>query len=1182
MPNRLADETSPYLLQHADNPVDWYPWGPEALAAARDQNKPILLSIGYSACHWCHVMEEESFSNDEMAGHMNTAFINIKVDREERPDLDDVYMQAVQAFSGGQGGWPMTVFLFPDGRPFFGGTYFPPEPKQGLPSFSQVMAYAVHLFTDKRDRAESSADKLVEMLAQSGQFPDSTNADVSWLDAVAGASDDAYDVDNGGFGSSPKFPPHGTLPVLLAHYQRTGRDRSLDMVKGSLDGMMRGGTYDLLGGGFCRYSTDAEWTVPHFEKMLYDNALLVPTYVDAWRITGDDRYARVARETLDYLVRDMRLSEGGFAASEDADSEGGEGAFYAWTPEELAGLLGIDDGIQACLMLGITQSGTFERGTSVLRTAVFPEDLTDDKRSLYDAALTALREARDERTRPSRDDKAVAAWNGFALSAFAHAGSHLHDDAYTRVARETARFLLDVQTVDGRLMRTFKDGVAKTPAFLEDYAAVAIGLYDLYQNTFESEWLTAAVAMTDTMVELFWDADNGGLFFAGNDVDPLVVRGKRLVGGAEPSGNGQAAWLFARLGTLCGRDDLTAKATVITTGMSELVTRAARAMGPAALAAAWLQGPVQELGFVGDRVAASPLIGVARGQFNPFRVLAHNAAGHAHALVPWMADRDEKEGSATAYLCQNYTCQAPVVDVSALLTQLTRAGQPVQRARVGAARVYAPSLPTDPSFWLNTDTPLSLEALKGQVVVLDFWTYCCINCHHVLPVLAEVEDHFADESVVVLGIHSAKFPAERERKNVERAIARHTIRHPVILDPEHKLWSEFAVKSWPSVLVLDTLGRVAWHRAGEVRADELTEVVARLVAEGKAHETVASPLAYRAAEPSLTSTLSFPGKLSVWPNYAKQAQGANPFGPDARLYISDTGNHRILEALWRLGPEGWPEAEVTRIWGTGVAGFADGETAQFNGPQGLTRRDDTLYVADTDNHRVRAIDLETGLVRTLIGSGELGRGGTINPADPTALNLRSPWDISAANDVMFIAMAGAHQIWLHMDEPVRSGPFIGTGSEAHVDGDPAQAALAQPSGLQVHGQYLFWVDSETSSLRILDMSKRHVDTVLGKELFDFGDVDGAAEDVLLQHPLGLTVADATVYIADTYNHKIKAVDMGKNAVTTTFAGGEGILCEPSDIDVSGPFLVVADSGNHRLRVIDRGEGEVRTVVIKGL
>ena len=1182
MPNRLSNESSPYLKQHADNPVDWYPWGDEALAAAKEQNKPILLSVGYSACHWCHVMENESFSNAQVAAQMNEGFINIKVDREERPDIDDVYMQAVQAFSGGRGGWPMTVFLFPDGRPFFGGTYFPPEPQQGLPSFTQVLSYATHLFDNDRDRADASATQLTQLLAASGAFPDEQEPELSWLDAVAGAADDAYDTANAGFGGAPKFPPHSLLPVLLAHYERTGRARSLGMVVGTLDGMMRGGMYDILGGGFCRYSTDAEWRVPHFEKMLIDNALLVPIYLDAAVRTGSERYNRVARETLDYIARDLALEGGGYAASEDADSGGFEGAYYAWTPEELAGLLGVDDGIQASLLLGLTQHGTFERGTSVLRTDVFPEDLEASKRTLYDEAVAALRLSREDRQRPGRDHKAVTAYNGFALSAFAKGGALLGEERYLSLAADLAHFLLHTATVDGRLMRTVTDGTARIPAFVEDYAAVASGLVDLHQATLDPEWLAQALSVTERMLDLFWDADGGGLFFTGHDTDSLVVRSKRLVGGSEPSGNGLAAWLLARLGALCDRADFTEKAQVLVTGMSALTKRAPRAMGAGALADGWLRGTSQELGLVGPRDAKQAFVNAANAQPSIFRVMAHHD-GEVDPNVPWMANQTTEGDQVTAYLCQDHACSAPVRSVDELVNQLKQSGKPQRAARVGGARVRAPALPSDVSDWLNTDTPLSLADLKGRVAVLDFWTLCCINCHHVLPALAQVEDTFADQPVVVVGVHSAKFPAEKERESVERAIARHHIRHPVILDPEHALWSQYAVKSWPSIVVLDTQGRVAWHHAGEVSPEELTSVVGRLVDEGREQGTLASRIDYRIKADREPTRLSFPGKLAVWPTYAGQATGKDPFGPDARLYIADSGNHRILEALWRLGPEGWPEAEVVRSWGTGTAGYQDGEVAQFNNPQGLCRRDDTLYIADTDNHRVRAIDLSTGLVRTIMGSGELGRGdGTINPAEPLTIALRSPWDVSAADDVLFVAMAGAHQIWLHMEEPVRSGPFVGTGAEAHVDGDPAQAALAQPSGLQVHGQYLFWMDSETSSLRLLDMAKRNVGTVFGRDLFDFGDEDGPPAKVLMQHPLGLTVAEATVYVADTYNHKIKAVDMANGAEVTTLAGGEGILCDPSDVDVSGPFLVVADTGNHRLRVMDREEGQVRTVVIQGL
>jgi uncharacterized protein YyaL (SSP411 family)/thiol-disulfide isomerase/thioredoxin/sugar lactone lactonase YvrE len=1181
VPNRLATEKSPYLRQHGDNPVDWYPWGDEALNRAKAEDKPILLSIGYSACHWCHVMERESFSDPDVAAAMNASFVNIKVDREERPDLDDVYMQAVQAFSGGHGGWPMTVLLTPDGRPFLGGTYFPPEPRQGLPSFRQLLEHARRVYAEQRDAVTRTADRVVDLLKQQTTAPVGGAAVTDWLDWVAGAADDAFDADHGGFGTAPKFPSHGLLAALVGHYRRTGRARTLDVLTATLDGMSRGAVYDLLGGGFCRYSVDAEWRVPHFEKMLGDNALLAPIYADVGAITGNARYTRIARETLDYVLTDLGLPDGAFAASEDADSGGHEGAFYAWTPEEVCEVLGFDDGIQLCLLLGLTQHGTFERGTSVLRTATFPEDLPADKRALYDRGIDALRQRRALRERPGKDPKVVAAWNGLAISAFARVGALLDEPRYTDAARRAAAYLLDVATVDGRLARTVTDGVRGAPAFAEDVAAVGVGMLDLYEATFEARWLDAAAQCADQLVALFLDETDGALFFVGKDATAPVVRNKRLIGGSEPSGNELAAWLFVRLGALLGRDDLRKRAEKLLVALEPLARRAPRAFGPAALASSFFQGPTREIGVVGEGWPG--LVSVARRRVDPFRVLAAGASASALAKLPWMAHKTAADGKATAYVCEGYTCKVPVTTADELAAQLDAASKPQRASQVGGARVRAPALPLAREAWLNADAPIALESLRGRVVVLDFWTYCCINCLHVLPALDAVERRYDGRPVAVIGVHAAKFPAEQERENVELAVARHGVRHPVVLDPSHTLWDQYAVRSWPTVVVLDTQGRVAWHHAGEVVADELFAVIDRLLDEATEQGTAGAFAPYRVTPAPGAADLAFPGKVHVVPSFVEQAQGQDPFGPDARLYVADTGHHRILELALRRGPEGWPEAELKREFGTGEPGRADGPTAtaSFREPQGIARRGSTLYVADTGNHLVRAIDLDRGVVRTVLGSGQLGRSARINPAEPLTIDLRSPWDVTAASDVLFVAMAGAHQIWLYMEEPVRAGPFIGSGAEGKADGSPQEAALAQPSGIQVHGQYLFWLDAETSSLRLLDMSKREVGTVMGEDLFDFGDVDGEPDVARMQHPLGLTVAEATVYVADTFNHKIKAVDLADGGRVRTLAGGAGVLREPGGVAVAGAYLIVADTGNHRLRAVNRQTGQVRTILLKG-
>ncbi|MCK6548906.1 thioredoxin domain-containing protein, partial [Myxococcota bacterium] len=585
MSNRLAHETSPYLLQHAHNPVDWYPWGEEALARAKAEDKPILLSVGYSACHWCHVMEKESFEDPETAARMNRDFVAIKVDREERPDLDELYMHAVQAFTGGRGGWPMTVFLLPDGRPFLGGTYFPPKPGRGMPSFTQVMTRAIELYTRERDKLERVSAQVVASLQGLGALPEPDDAlATDWLGPIVHAASDVFDARWAGFGAAPKFPSHGTLAVLFAAWRRTGSRHALAMATKTLDAMARGGMYDLLAGGFARYSVDERWAVPHFEKMLYDNAQLVPVYVASWAATKNEDHRAIARETLDFVLRELTHARGGFFSALDADSEGVEGRHYVFTPEELVTILGADDGARAAALFDVTREGTFEHGTSVLRFAVERPELSDEDRALYARVRPVLLTARETRVRPGLDDKIITAWNGLMITALARAARVLGDATYRAAAEKAAAFLLEEVTVDGRLMRTWKDGRARHLGCLDDHVCLAEGLVELWEATFDRRWLDAALRLADDTVRLFWDDADGGLFFTGHDAERLVARSKNLVGGATPSGNGTAAHLFVRLDALCGRADLGAKAERILRSYQTLLERAPRALGPEALA----------------------------------------------------------------------------------------------------------------------------------------------------------------------------------------------------------------------------------------------------------------------------------------------------------------------------------------------------------------------------------------------------------------------------------------------------------------------------------------------------------------------------------------------------------------------------------------------------------------------
>ncbi len=1167
MANRLSEETSPYLLQHQDNPVDWYPWGPEALERAVTEDRPILLSVGYSACHWCHVMERESFENADIAAVMNEHFVCIKVDREERPDIDSIYMLAVQGFTGGRGGWPMTVFLTPQAKPFFGGTYFPPEPRQGMPSFSQVMARVIELYADDPSGARSLGDRMVENLAEQGHLPPPAEAlSQDWLTRVALAADTQFDEEDAGFGGAPKFPPHGTLSVLLAHHATTRDGRSLEMVTRTLDGMSLGGMFDVIGGGFARYSVDARWLVPHFEKMLYDNALLVPVYVDAHRVTQRAGYAAVAHETLRFVMRELSSPDGGFYSALDADSEGEEGKFYAWSRPELVEALGAERAAQAADLLGVTVRGTFERGTSAVRLAATYDELTPAQRALLEEVRPLLHAARAERVRPGRDDKIITAWNALMISAFAKGAMGLGEPVYRDVAVRAAQFVESKLTEDGRLLRTYKDGRARFVAYLDDHAFWTLALIDLHQATQDIAWLERANAVADRTVELFWDDAEGGLFYTGSDGEALITRGKNLLGGALPSGNGAAAYAFARLAALCGRDDLGERADRILRSYQPLLDAAARAIGVEALAAGLRTGAGMEIGVVGDGQA---FVAAAHARYLPFAHVAH-VDGEGSELLPWMAHKGG-DGETAAYLCRNRTCELPTSDLEAWTAQLEQAVAPAKP--VTAGRVRAPALPEAPELWLNADGKPDTD---GRVLVLDFWTYCCINCLHVLPELAELERRLGD-AVSVIGVHSAKFTAEKVRANVARAIERHGVRHPVVLDGDHTIWDAFAVRAWPTVVVVDATGRVAWQKSGEVEADELERVVRRTLAEAEIE--VAEPAAGEVAT-SVEAGLRFPGKVLAWPDAVAQARGMDAYGDEARLYVADSGNHRILELSLSRGDDGWPEVGVRRKFG-GEAGFEDGVTPKLRGPQGLSRLDAELWFADTENHALRVLDLETGAVRTAAGTGERGRGKGYDPSRPRAHALRSPWDVVAMDGGVLVAMAGAHQIWVYLTNDQKIGPLIGSGAEAHVDGPSDDAALAQPSGLAAFGKHLFWVDSETSSVRLADLEQHVVATVLGRGLFDFGDVDGDAEQARLQHPLGIAAAQGNeIYVADTFNHKVKVIDLATSSARTLAGGDDDALCEPGGLTVVGDFLIVADTGRHRLVAVRREDGAHRVIPVE--
>jgi uncharacterized protein len=623
--NRLAQETSPYLLQHAGNPVDWYPWGEEAFARARAENKPILLSVGYSACHWCHVMERESFEDEATAQLLNEHFVSVKVDREERPDVDAVYMDAVVALSG-QGGWPMTVFLTPAGEPFYGGTYYPPEPRHGLPSFRQVLSALAEAYSTQRDDVARQADSLVEALQRSAQMePSSEPLEEALLAAAVDTLRTQYDPRWGGFGRAPKFPPASTIEFLL-------RRGAFDLALGTLDGMRAGGMYDLVGGGFHRYSVDEEWLVPHFEKMLYDNALLVPAYLHAWLLTQEEGYREIATETIDYALRELRLDGGGFASAQDADTEGVEGLTFTWEPHEVP---------RAELLQ------PFEHDRFIIRGGLTPEER---------AALLAVRERRPQ---PLRDDKAVAGWNGLMLAALAEAARRLERPDWLEAACELGEFLLGPLSTDGRLHRTWRDGVAKGTGYLEDYANVADGLYELHVATGDVRWLRESHRLATLAVELFADDANGGFFLTPADGEQLVARQKDLDDNPTPSGNSMLAYVLVRLARIWGDDELEERAAGVLRLVRDALPRAPLAFGWALCALELHLSPHRELAIVGD--PGSPVARAALHGFDPGAVVAFGPAGD----IPLLAGKTLVDGKAAVYECERFACRAPVTDPAA-------------------------------------------------------------------------------------------------------------------------------------------------------------------------------------------------------------------------------------------------------------------------------------------------------------------------------------------------------------------------------------------------------------------------------------------------------------------------------------------------------------------------------------
>ena len=678
--NHLINETSPYLRQHAHNPVDWYPWGEEAFAISREQNKPVLLSIGYSACHWCHVMAHESFEDEEIARLMNDNFVNIKVDREERPDLDQIYMNAVQMMTH-HGGWPMTVFLTPDAIPFYGGTYFPPQDRYNMPGFPRVLISVAEAYKDRRSDIAQTSDQLLNELRRLSETSGSEQSiEKELLDAAFVGITRGYDPVNGGFGGAPKFPPAMTLEFLLRTFVRTGNADALEMVRTTTTKMAYGGMYDQLGGGFHRYSTDAKWLVPHFEKMLYDNALLSRVYLHYYQVSQDELARETTKGILDYVIREMTNDEGGFYSTQDADSEGHEGKFFVWDIAEIKSVLGEKQANFFCAAYDITDSGNFE-GENIpnikhsLKAVAEKAGVTlDELNASLSQSKRKLFEVREQRIKPDRDEKVITAWNGLMLASFAEAGVVLDRPDYLDIARKNARFILSKLQRDGFLLRTYKDGVAKFNAYLEDYAFLIEGLTTLFETSGEIEWLNAALSLTDRMVEEFWDEDNAGFFFTETSHEKLIVRSKDYFDNATPSGNSVAASVLLRLGILTDSEHFRNLAVSVFREVADSIRKYPSGFGYALSGLDFLLSTPKEVAIIAaEKSTLKTFVRAAWDRYLPNKVVASALSGDSAAIgsVVLLQNRNLVEGKTAAYVCQNYTCKEPVTEIAAFAEQLS-------------------------------------------------------------------------------------------------------------------------------------------------------------------------------------------------------------------------------------------------------------------------------------------------------------------------------------------------------------------------------------------------------------------------------------------------------------------------------------------------------------------------------
>jgi uncharacterized protein YyaL (SSP411 family) len=678
--NRLSNATSPYLRQHADNPVDWYQWGDEAFAKAKAEDKPILLSIGYSACHWCHVMAHESFENPEIAALMNRDFVSIKVDREERPDLDDIYMQATLMFNRGNGGWPMTVFLLPDGRPIHAGTYFPPRDARGMPGFPRVMAAVIDAYRNRQDQVLDIANQVTEGLQRNALTLSGGEITTQLLDTAYQSMIREFDSINGGLTrQAPKFPNPMNLEFVLRCHAHNGWDRALEVVTFTLEKMARGGIYDQIGGGFARYSVDERWLVPHFEKMLYDNAQLSRLYLHTWLASGDPFFKRIAEEIYDYLLREMTSAEGGFYSTTDADSEGEEGKFFLWTPAEIRDLLTPEQADAAIAYWGVTEAGNFE-GSNILNVPQDEEVVAKQLGISVDAlkvriedAKHTLYAARTQRVAPGLDDKVLTAWNGLMLASLAEAARYLKRKDYTDAAIRNADFLLNTMRKDGRLRRSYKDGVAMYNGYLEDYACLIDGLIQMYQLTFEPRYMADAIALADVVLA-HYAAPDGGFFDTSDDHEQLIARPRNLQDNAVPAGNNLMAKVLVQLTAFTGDLKYEDSARQIIESLAAALQQYPAAFGEALNTADLLAYGIDEVAIVGAKSEAQLLLDAVNTGYRPNVILAYAPEDQGDSAIPMLlASRRMVEGKAAAYVCRHFTCRMPVTEVDALLISLTPA-----------------------------------------------------------------------------------------------------------------------------------------------------------------------------------------------------------------------------------------------------------------------------------------------------------------------------------------------------------------------------------------------------------------------------------------------------------------------------------------------------------------------------